>query len=135
MEALILYLGKVIICSGVMFLYYRLSLKDKTFHYYNRFYLLSAILISLFLPLISVDDFTIEVNNDVYLLINKIQNLNSDKTTDHDYIYFRIIFSALGLVSLYFLGKLLHGIFKITQFKNQFQKETFEGVNFYQTNL
>ncbi|MBW7674726.1 M56 family metallopeptidase [Chryseobacterium chendengshani] len=135
MEALILYFGKVVICSGVMFLYYQLSLKDKTFHHYNRFYLLSAILVSILLPLISVDDFTIEVNNDVFVLINKIQNLNSDKTTDHDYIYFRIIFSALGLVSLYFLGKLLYGILKISQFKNQFQKETFEGVNFYQTNL
>jgi len=135
MEALILYFGKVIICSGVMFLYYQLSLKDKTFHHYNRFYLLSAMLISIFLPLIKVEDFTIEVSNDLYLLINKLQNLNTNKTTDHDNTYFRIIFSALGLVSFYFLGKLIYGILKISQFKNQFQKETFEGVNFYQTNL
>jgi hypothetical protein len=135
MEALILYFGKVIICSGVMFLYYQLSLKDKTFHHYNRFYLLFAMVVSLFLPLIRVEDFTIEVSNDIYLLINKIQNLNTNKTADHDYIYFRIVFSALGLVSFYFLGKLIYGVLKIAQFKNQFQKETFEGVNFYQTNL
>ena len=135
MEALILYFGKVIICSGVMFLYYQLSLKDKTFHHYNRFYLLSAMLISILLPLIKVEDFTIEVSNDLYLLINKLQNLNTNKTTDNDNTYFRIIFSALGLVSFYFLGKLIYGILKISQFKNQFQKETFEGVNFYQTNL
>ncbi|MCU7616823.1 hypothetical protein NZ698_06400 [Chryseobacterium sp. PBS4-4] len=135
MEALILYFGKVIICSGVMFLYYQLSLKDKTFHHYNRFYLLSAMLISIFLPLIKVEDFTIEVSNDLYLLLNKLQNLNTNKTTDNDNTYFRIIFSALGLVSFYFLGKLIYGILKISQFKNQFQKETFEGVNFYQTNL
>ncbi|MDF2552412.1 MAG: antirepressor [Chryseobacterium sp.] len=135
METLILYFGKVIICSGVMFLYYQLSLKDKTFHHYNRFYLLSAMLISILLPLIKVEDFTIEVSNDLYLLINKIQNLNTNKTTDNDYIYFRIIFSALGLVSFYFLGKLVYGILKISKFKNQFHKETFEGVNFYQTNL
>jgi hypothetical protein len=135
MEALILYFGKVIICSGVMFLYYQLSLKDKTFHHYNRFYLLFAMIVSLFLPLIRVEDFTIEVSNDIYLLINKIQNLNTNKTADHDYIYFRIVFSALGLVSFYFLGKLIYGVLKIAQFKNQFQKETFEGVNFYQTNL
>lgn len=135
MEALILYFGKVIICSGVTFLYYQLSLKDKTFHHYNRFYLLFAMIVSILLPLIRVEDFTIEVSNDIYLLINKIQNLNTDKTTDHDYIYFRIIFSALGLVSFYFLGKLIYGVLKIAQFKKQFQKETFEGVNFYQTNL
>lgn len=135
MEALILYFGKVIICSGVMFLYYQLSLKDKTFHHYNRFYLLSAMLISVLLPLIKVEDFTIEVSSDLYLLINKFQNLNTNKTINNDYIYFRIIFSALGLVSFYFLGKLIYGILKISQFKKQFQKETFEGVNFYLTNL
>lgn len=135
MEALVLYFGKVIICSGVLFLYYQLSLKDKTFHHYNRFYLLFAMIASILLPLIRVEDFTIEVSNDIYLLISRIQNLNANKTADHDYIYFRIVFSALGLVSFYFLGKLIYGVFKIMQFKNQFQKETFEGVNFYQTNL
>ncbi|WP_228448365.1 MULTISPECIES: hypothetical protein [unclassified Chryseobacterium] len=80
METLLLYFGKVILCSGVMFLYYQLSLKDKTFHHYNRFYLLLAIVISLLLPLIKVDDFTIEVNSDVYLLLDKIQNFNTQKT-------------------------------------------------------
>lgn len=135
MEALLFYFGKVIICSGVMFLYYQLSLKDKTFHHYNRFYLLSAMLISILLPLIRVEDFTIEVNNEMYLLINKLQNFNTTKNISHEYIYFRIIISALGFVSLYFLGKLLYGIFRIQKLKSQFEKESFEGVNFYQTNL
>ncbi|MCD1116914.1 M56 family metallopeptidase [Chryseobacterium turcicum] len=135
MEVLLFYFGKVIICSGVMFLYYQLSLKDKTFHHYNRFYLLSAMLVSILLPLIKVEDFTIEVNENLFLLINKLQNFNANKTIDHDYIYFRIIFSALGLVSLYFLGKFMYGIFRIQQLKSQFKKESFEGVNFYQTNL
>ena len=135
MEAILLYFGKIILCSGVTFLYYQLSLKDKTFHHYNRFYLLAAIVMSLLLPLIRVDDFTIEVNNDVYMLLNKIQNFNTEKNIDNGNLYFNIIFSTLGLVSLYFLGKLLYGIFKIQQFKNQFQKESFDGINFYRTDL
>ncbi|WP_080779492.1 M56 family metallopeptidase [Chryseobacterium phocaeense] len=135
METLLLYFGKVIIGSGVMFLYYRLSLKDKTFHHYNRFYLLSAMIISLLLPLIRVEDFTIEVNNDMYMLLDKIQNFNTDKNIDNGHIYFRIIFSALGLVSLYFVGKLMFGIFKIQRLKKQFQKESFDGINFYRTDL
>jgi hypothetical protein len=135
MEAILLYFGKVIVCSGVMFLYYQLSLKDKTFHHYNRFYLLAAMLISLLLPLIKVDDFTIEVNSDVYSLIDKIQNFNSNKNVDNDHTYFRIIFSALGLVSFYFLGKFIYGIFRIQKLKDQFQKESFDGINFYHTNL
>jgi hypothetical protein len=135
MEAILLYFGKTILCSGVTFLYYQLSLKDKTFHHYNRFYLLAAIVISLLLPLIRVDDFTIEVNNDMYMLLDKIQNFNTHKNIDNGNLYFNIIFSALGLVSLYFLGKLTYGIFKIQQFKKEFQKESFDGINFYRTDL
>lgn len=135
MEAILLYFGKTILCSGVTFLYYQLSLKDKTFHHYNRFYLLAAIVMSLLLPLIRVDDFTIEVNSDMYMLLDKIQNFNSEKNINNGNLYFNIIFSALGLVSFYFLGKLIYGIFKIQQFKKQFQKESFDGINFYRTDL
>lgn len=134
METVLLYLGKVIICSGVMFLYYKLSLKDKTFHHYNRFYLLSAMLISLLLPLVKIEDFTIEVSNNIYKLLDTVQNFNNKNETN-DYTYFRVIFSALGLVSFYFLGRFIYGIFRIHQLKGQFQKESFDGINFYQTNL
>jgi hypothetical protein len=135
METVLLYFGKVILCSGVMFLYYQLSLKDKTFHHYNRFYLLSAMLISLLLPLIKVEDFAIEVSNDIYRLIDTVQNFKTTKNINNDHIYLRIIFSALGLVSFYFLGRFIYGIFRIQQLKNQFQKESFDGINFYHTNL
>jgi len=134
METVLLYLGKVILCSGVMFLYYKLSLKDKTFHHYNRFYLLSAMLISLFLPLVKVEDFTIEVSSNIYKLIDIVQNFNTKNPT-HDYPYFRIIFSALGLVSCYFLGRFIYGLFRIQKLKSQFRKESFDGINFYQTDL
>ncbi len=134
METVLLYFGKVILCSGVMFLYYKLSLKDRTFHHYNRFYLLSAMLISLLLPLVKVEDFTIEVSNDIYKLIDTVQNFNNKNAT-HDSTYFRIIFSALGLVSFYFLGRLIYGIFRIHRLKSQFHKESFDGINFYHTNL
>ncbi|MFZ4928878.1 M56 family metallopeptidase [Chryseobacterium sp. Mn2064] len=135
MEAILLYFGKIILCSGVMFLYYQLSLKDKTFHHYNRFYLLSAILIPLLLPLIKVEDFTIEVSHEMYLLLDKVQNFNTEKNINNGNLYFNIIFSALGLVSFYFLGKLAIGIFRIQQFKKKFQKESFDGINFYRTDL
>lgn len=134
METVLLYFGKVILCSGVMFLYYKLSLKDKTFHHYNRFYLLSAMLISLLLPLINIEDFTIEVSSDIYKLIDTVQNFNNKNST-HDYLYFRIIFSALGLVSCYFLGRFVYGIIRIHQLKKQFHRESFDGINFYRTNL
>lgn len=135
MEAIFIYFGKMILCSAVMFGYYHLVLKDKTFHHYNRFYLLSIVVVSLFLPLVKVSYFTLEVNNDIYLLLNKIQNNNSTKTLNNDFFYFRLAVLALGLVSVVLLGKLIFGLIRILRFKKEFPKEKIEGISFYQTNL
>ncbi|MBO9682825.1 MAG: energy transducer TonB [Flavisolibacter sp.] len=54
MTAFAFYLLKVMICSGVLFLYYYLALRNKLFHQWNRFYLLAAIVISLIAPVVQV---------------------------------------------------------------------------------
>ncbi|WEK70953.1 MAG: M56 family metallopeptidase [Candidatus Chryseobacterium colombiense] len=135
MEALF-YILKVIICSGVLLGYYYLSLKDKTFHHYNRFYLLLSILISLLLPLIKLEDFTIEVNQNIYMLIDTVQNFSSPENTDtHENLYYTVAFSVLGVISVYFLGKFIYGTFKIHELKRKFERENIEGINFYRTDL
>jgi len=134
MEALF-YTLKVIICSGVLLGYYYLSLKDKTFHHYNRFYLLFSILISLLLPLIKLEDFTIEVNQNIYMLIDTMQNFSSDNTNTHENLYYTLAFLVLGLISVYFLGKFIYGTFKIYELKSKFERENIEGINFYRTDL
>lgn len=135
METLIFYLGKVIICSGVMFLYYQLALKDKTFHHYNRFYLLFLVVVSLILPLLKIEYFTIEFSDQVFVLFNKFQSFTDSKNTNDGINYLKYInFGIIGIAVILLL-KLLFGIFKIIRFKTQFQKENFEGINFYQTNL
>ena len=135
MEALFIYFGKVFLASGVMFLYYQLFLKDKTFHHYNRFYLLGVLVLSMILPFFKISYFTIEVNADIYLLYSKLQNFNSTKTLSHDFPYSQLIACLIGLVSVFCLGKLFYGIFKIQQLKKEFPQEHFEGISFYQTNL
>ena len=135
MENLLIYFLKLTVCSGVMFLYYQLSLKDKTFHHYNRFYLLGTMLVSIFLPLLKIEDFTIEVSNRIYLLLEHVQEFKNQKNNTNDHIYFRIIFSSLGLVSFFFVGKILLGIFRIQKLKSSFKKEEIKGINFYQTDL
>ena len=51
------FLLKVIICSAVLFSYYWFFLRNKIFHAYNRFYLLSIILLSVGLPAIKLNIF------------------------------------------------------------------------------
>ncbi len=49
------YLLKVIVCSGILYGYYWLLLRNKVFHGYNRFYLMAAVVLSLLLPLIKIN--------------------------------------------------------------------------------
>ncbi|MGN6400833.1 MAG: M56 family metallopeptidase, partial [Flavisolibacter sp.] len=54
MIAIAYYLLKVIVCSGILFLYYHVALRNKIFHQWNRFYLLAAVGLSLTLPLMQI---------------------------------------------------------------------------------
>jgi N-acetylmuramoyl-L-alanine amidase len=50
----LVYLIKVTVISGLLYGYYRLFLRNRFFHQYNRYFLLGITLISLVLPLISL---------------------------------------------------------------------------------
>jgi TonB-dependent SusC/RagA subfamily outer membrane receptor len=54
MMAVIYYILKVILCSGVLFFYYHLALRNNLFHQWNRFYLLLSVLISIIAPIVQV---------------------------------------------------------------------------------
>lgn len=60
MQQLLVYKCKVIIVSVLLYSYYSAILKNKSFHHYNRFYLLAIIPVSLLLPLCSFTLFTVE---------------------------------------------------------------------------
>lgn len=135
METLLLYFGKVILTSGVMFLYYHLSLKDRTFHHYNRFFLLGTMVVSLLLPLLKLSYFTVEVNSDIYLLLKTLTYSNEHKTLSHDFGYSTIITLIGGLVSVGLLLRFLLAIVRIAQLKKRYPKKTFEGIAFYQTDI
>ena len=135
MQVFFLYLAKVILTSGVMFCYYRLFLKDRTFHHYNRFYLLAVLVISLLLPLLKVDYFTVEVNSGIYMLLNKLNNINESKNLSHDHFYYQFTALGFGVAALFFLSRLFYGILKIELLKRRYTREKIGDINFYQTTL
>jgi hypothetical protein len=55
MDSLLLYIIKLIILTGIFIGYYWLVLRNKRFHYFNRFYLLAALLLSLLIPILRFD--------------------------------------------------------------------------------
>ena len=59
MQAILIYLLKVSVCSALLLGWYWIALRNKQFNQYNRFYLLSAVAASLVLPLLRLEWFTI----------------------------------------------------------------------------
>ena len=134
METIFLYFGKMILVSAVMSAYYLLFLRDKTFHHYNRFYLLGTMVLSLLLPLLKVEYFTIETDSRILLLLNQF-NQNSAQGVENSFNVWNFGALILGIVSFFLLAKLTLGLVKIHQLKKEFPKESIEGITFYNTNL
>ena len=134
METIFLYFGKMILVSAVMSAYYLLFLRDKTFHHYNRFYLLGTMVLSLLLPLLKVEYFTIETDSRILLLLNQF-NQNSSQEVGNSFNFWNFGALILGIVSFFLLAKLTLGLVKIHQLKKEFPKESIEGITFYNTNL
>lgn len=53
MGAFFPYLFKVILCSAILMGYYYIALRNKLFHQWNRFYLLSTVFLSIIIPFFS----------------------------------------------------------------------------------
>src|SRR4051794_937401 len=49
-----IYMLKMISCSGLLYAYYYFILRNRSFHQYNRYYLLSTLVLSLLLPLVKI---------------------------------------------------------------------------------
>ncbi|GAA4735535.1 M56 family metallopeptidase [Flavisolibacter ginsenosidimutans] len=73
MTVLLSYLLKAVLCSGVLYLYYALALKNKIFHHWNRFYLLAAVVLSLALPLVQIAVFSPEDETNAIRFIKTVQ--------------------------------------------------------------
>lgn len=101
METIFLYFGKMILVSAVMSAYYLLFLRDKTFHHYNRFYLLGTMVLSLLLPLLKVEYFTIETDSRILLLLNQF-NQNSAQEVENTFNFWDFGALILGIVSFFF---------------------------------
>ena len=72
MIALSYYLLKVIFCSGILYGYYHLALRNKIFHEWNRFYLLAIVPISILLPLLDINIIAPEESSSKILTAMKI---------------------------------------------------------------
>jgi TonB-dependent SusC/RagA subfamily outer membrane receptor len=135
MTALAYYLLKMGLCSGVLFLYYHVALRNKLFHHWNRFYLLSAVLLSLALPLLQ---FNLFPNNDdglVYAMQSADDYLQAItiKATSPTVTPDQLAFLGYAIVSLFFIGGFVQALLKIRRMLRRHQVQEVRSIRFVNT--
>jgi TonB-dependent SusC/RagA subfamily outer membrane receptor len=135
-QSILLYLLKTILVSGILLAYYWIALRDKKFHYYNRFYLLSSSVLSLILPLLNFDWFTVEEPALIYSSNELIQFALPTTTVNNgvhlDWADYVLI--TTGVITIALLGLLLLHIYKIKFLKNKSEVTQMDGFDFINTN-
>jgi beta-lactamase regulating signal transducer with metallopeptidase domain len=110
------YLLKVMICSGIMYCYYLLALRNKRFHQHNRFYLLLAVALSFVIPFISIGFWRESVQQSAVMkmitIINEADIYVTGKSK-FSWDWNNITFVAFAFISLGFLLSLIVSLIKI----------------------
>ncbi len=134
-QIVIIYILKAILISGIFLAYYWMALRDKKFHYYNRFYLLTASVMSLLIPLLKLNWFTVEKpvlysSNEIVQFILPIPNANKSIELNWiDYFLALAVFVAITLLSI-----LLLNVIKIQLLKRKYDVTKMDGFDFVNTN-
>ena len=134
------YLLKMFICSGLLLLYYRVALRDKQFHYYNRFYLLFTAVASLLLPMLQLHWFSWNSADDkanaLLTIMYAGNNLNNIKVPAEQGINWPLaICMACGACTVLLLGILLWRIQKINRLKQQYPSSKMGDFRLINTDL
>lgn len=123
LQTFFIYQLKVFICAALLMTYYGLVLRNKRFHYYNRFYLLLTLLFSTMVPLLNLQWFTFESGNEKAIkLLNVIYSNGGEQetTTTGSFIpdwqqFLIIIILAVTFAMLLGLALRVVRIYKIKQ--------------------
>ncbi len=112
------FILKSFVASGILYLYYQVALKNKTFHTYNRVYLLLSVFISLIVPFVDFGWFYIEAAPNIPLN-NFVTNISSpeERQTVSHFTTGTILFFIGGFVSALFLISLTAKIIWIYKIK------------------
>ncbi len=142
MTAFAFYLLKVIICSGILFLYYLLALRNRSFHQWNRFYLLTAVILSLVLPFLQ---FTIynEIQAEQQQGIQVLQvvgdaNQYLDEivvTGNHSFSMEQWLLTGYAVISCVLFLLLVHSLLRILRILNTHRVQDLEQVKLIETQV
>lgn len=135
-QMILLYVLKSIFISGLFLGYYWIALRNKSFHSYNRFYLLLSMAGSFIIPLFNFNWFTIDkqampVSPDTFQYLTlQIAPAHTSAVSWQSVVLYVVI----G-ISLFLLLVLAFNIFKVYQLKRRSAVVEMEHIDFIYTNL
>jgi TonB-dependent SusC/RagA subfamily outer membrane receptor len=135
MLPIFIFIIKVILVSGILVGYYWLSLRNTRFHRYNRFYLVGSVLISVFMPLLDLNLYTVSAPR-VHQVQEVVAFINQP-TAQHKLInsWDNTLFFIMLFVSVLLLLRFCYGIFQIYSLKSKCKVIVSEKFDFVETSL
>ena len=140
MAVLIVYMLKVLLCSAILYGYYLLVLKDRRFHYYNRFYLLAVATFSWMIPLIKINLQPVQgsLKSTPYQLAEIIADNNGEfdgiaESVSSSMDWTPIACMIFGLVSTIVFWGLVRSFIRVYQLVRAYPIQRLNGLNLVMT--
>ncbi|MEJ0101110.1 MAG: M56/M15 family metallopeptidase [Bacteroidota bacterium] len=146
MKPILLYLSEVVAISGILYGYYHFFLRNKKFHNYNRYYLLSAIGISIIIPFLDIPVYFTQQQTEPSALLHTLTAISAGGFEEHIPVGNSVIkpghvFTVSNITVLFYLTagvflfiRFVAGLAKIIKLKRKFPVEKIDNIDFVNTN-
>lgn len=137
MLPLFIYILKAILVSGILLGYYWIALRNTRFHYYNRFYLVGTVLLSLALPLLDLQWFSISTPDSapVQQVVQYIYQTEGVIAENKGLTWDQVLLLSLSLVSAGLVVLFGVGVIKVYLLKSKGKVTVMERFDFIETAL
>jgi len=137
MQFLFIYILKAILVSGILLGYYWIGLRNTRFHFYNRFYLVASVLLSLALPLLDLEWFILSPPESapVQQVVQFIYQSEGITPEKEGLTWDQILVLSLSLVSATLVILFGVGVLKIYLLKSRAKVIAMERFDFIETAL
>lgn len=137
-QIILLYLLKTILVSSIFVTYYWFALRNKKFHYYNRFYLLTASVISLIIPLLNFNWFLIEEpvlygSSEVLQFVLPLKTATTTSSSSYQYSWMDYALVISFIVTMALVIILFIQILKVQILKKKSVVTPMDGFDFINT--
>ncbi len=141
MKTLLFYVLQVVLCSGILYGYYLLVLRNKKFHQYNRFYLLLVVLLSFIIPLLEFNIKPTELGGVVdYQVLQNIfiKSYKPSTANNLQQIGYWLVDNALlllyVLIAAFLFIRLVKSVLQLFIIKHKYKAEKLQNVKLFRTN-